>query len=128
MTKWICGTLLTFSSFAMAETKTYYVEKMHCEGCVAGVKEKVCQLENVDKTKCDVKLGEMTISSMDGKTLNDKAISEAVKAAGYEMASAPPAGGNKMACEHGSQACSDKNCNCHKGDHSKGKKSSKKGV
>jgi periplasmic mercuric ion binding protein len=145
MLKGLVASLLIFSSAALAETKTYKVEGMHCESCVMGVKEKLCGMEGI--AKCDVEVGKVTLTS-DNK-IDDNAVTNAIQAAGYKIAThhegeehggmkcdhkdAKTCGGDGCGCNHDGKTCtcdhSKGGCSCeHKGDHKTHKKAKKKGA
>ena len=142
----IAAGLLIFSSMAWAETKTYNVQGMHCEGCVSSVKEKVCGLEGI--AKCDVEVGKVTLTTKEGAKLDDNAVTNAVEAAGYKVTNEPMnskmVAKGKMSCEHhDAKTCGETGCGCNKDgktcqcdhekggchcDHQKGGKAKKKGA
>ena len=114
--------LLIFSSSAFAETKTYNIEGMHCEGCVDAVKAKVCGLEGI--SKCDVQIGKATLTTAGDAKLDDNAVTNAVQSAGYKVVEKPVK--TAMSCDEKSKSCGE-SCSCdHKnGKHHKTKKSNK---
>jgi copper chaperone CopZ len=84
--------LSVFSFFTMAETFEYKVEGMTCSSCQKTVKSAVCKVPGI-KT-CDVQVGTMKLTSEEGKTLDQAAISTALddvnkkKKTQYKIASA----------------------------------------
>jgi periplasmic mercuric ion binding protein len=109
------GQMLIFSSAALAETKTYNVEGMHCENCAANIKAKVCALEGVEK--CEVEVGKVTLTTKGDAKLDDGAVTTAVQAAGYNVVGTAK---SDIACSHDGKKSCDK--------HHKGHKAKKKGA
>lgn len=66
--------LMSFSVFA--ETYEYKIEGMTCQGCKTMVKGSVCALPGIKA--CDVQIGSMKLTSEDGKTLDQTAITNAL--------------------------------------------------
>lgn len=68
-------TLLT-GALIHAETYQYEISGMHCGSCKKAVSSTVCKIPGI-KT-CNVSVGSMTLTSEDGKTLDQAAITKAV--------------------------------------------------
>jgi len=68
--------LAFFGLSAMADTYEYTIEGMSCSGCKNMIKAAVCGLPGI-KT-CKVEIGSMKLTSDDGKTLDQAAITQAL--------------------------------------------------
>ncbi len=69
--------LISLTSFlAFAETYEYKIDGMTCQGCKSMVKGTICELPGI-KT-CEVEIGSMKLTSEDGKTLDQAAITNAL--------------------------------------------------
>lgn len=62
--------------------KTYRVEGMTCGHCELSVREEVEELAGVESARADRSTGRLTVVG----EVDDAAVREAVKAAGYEVA------------------------------------------
>lgn len=69
-------TLFTLSSFA--ETFEYKIDGMSCGGCKAMIKSVICELPGIKS--CTVEIGSMKLSSEDGKSIDQEAITKALAA------------------------------------------------
>jgi copper chaperone len=67
----------------VSETVTYNVPKIHCAHCGASIKEEVSEVAGVESVDVDVDTKVVTIQ---GESLDDKAIRAAIEEAGYEAA------------------------------------------
>lgn len=77
----VMATVLALSTAAFAaETRTYDIKGMTCDGCVKYVKAQVCALKGVES--CNVEVGKVVLS---GNGLNDDEIKAAVDKAGYKV-------------------------------------------
>lgn len=77
------GVLLVFAALtSSAETSTFPVKGMTCGACVKSIEAKVCALDFVDKSQCNVSIGKVVLTSKKGKTIDAKAVASAVEAAG----------------------------------------------
>lgn len=65
-----------FCTLSFADTFQYELKGMHCGACKKAISSTVCKLPGI-KT-CDVAIGSMTLTSEDGKTLDQTAIKNAV--------------------------------------------------
>lgn len=78
---------LLFSQSAFSETAQFKIKGMHCGGCVDAIKAEVCEANDLGLLQCDVKVGEMNLSSLSNQKLDIDKIKTLVKKAGYEVAS-----------------------------------------
>ncbi len=62
--------------------KTYFVQGMTCGHCELSVREEVEELAGVESAQADRATGRLTVVG----DVDDSAVREAVKAAGYEVA------------------------------------------
>lgn len=67
----------------MSVTRTYTVEGMTCQHCVASVKEEVGEVPGVREVAVDLATGRLDVS---GSELDDAAVRAAVEEAGYSVA------------------------------------------
>ena len=65
-------------------TRTYTVTGMTCAHCVASVSEEVAEVAGVEAVDVDLASGRLDVT---GATFSDDEIAEAVREAGYEVAS-----------------------------------------
>ena len=79
------GFLTIFSaSFALAETGTFQIEGMTCNGCVKNIEGSVCKkMDNLEK--CEVKVGSMVLTSKKGQNIDVKKAEQLVDQAGYKV-------------------------------------------
>ncbi len=70
---------LLINTFSLAETYQYEVSGMHCGACKKAIRSTVCAIPGV-KT-CDISIGSMTLSSEDGKSIDQVAVKKAVQEA-----------------------------------------------
>lgn len=64
-------------------TRTYRVQGMTCEHCVAAVTRELGALDAVTDVQVELTTGEVTVRS--GRPLEDAAVAAAVDEAGYEL-------------------------------------------
>ena len=69
-----------------ATTRTYTVQGMTCDHCVASVDEEVSELAGVDRVEVDLASGRLEVT---GTAFSDNEIRAAVEEAGYELATNP---------------------------------------
>lgn len=130
MFKWIFTGLLIFSTAVLAETKTYKIEGMTCEGCVKTLNKKVSKLKGLEKF--EAKVGELTVTSKGA--IDEKAAQGAIEAAGFKVATGEvAASGEKKSCSGDSENCEhckEKHAKGESCDHKKHKehKHKKKGA
>lgn len=65
----------------VSETKTFAVRGMSCSHCEAAIRRSVAALDGVAEAVADAQSGTLTVSGR----INDQAVGEAVRAAGYEL-------------------------------------------
>lgn len=63
--------------------KTYIVEGMTCGHCELSVREEIEELDGVESASADRRTGRLTVS---GQGIDDAAVREAVRAAGFTVA------------------------------------------
>ena len=68
---------------AEAVARTYTVEGMSCDHCVASVSREVASIDGVDRAEVDLATGRLVVS---GARLDDDAVQAAVERAGYRLA------------------------------------------
>lgn len=71
--------LLIFSSIAIADSKIYTVEGMHCGDCAKKIEAELCPA--VGAETCKVELGKVTLISK--KPLDDAKVMKLVKKSGH---------------------------------------------
>lgn len=64
-----------------SKTKTFAVQGMSCGHCEAAIRRSVASLDGVTEAVADAKAGTLTVSGR----IDDQAVGEAVRAAGYEL-------------------------------------------
>jgi copper chaperone len=64
-------------------TRTYTVQGMTCDHCVASVHEEVSELAGVDRVEVDLASGRLEVT---GSAISDDEVRAAVEEAGYELA------------------------------------------
>ena len=67
----------------MTDTKTFAVPAIHCSHCAASIKEEVASIDGVEAVDVDLDTKVVTIR---GRTLDERALREAIAEAGYEAA------------------------------------------
>jgi copper chaperone len=65
------------------ELRTYNVEGMSCEHCVAAVTAEVCELRGVSSVEVDLASGAVSVR---GSDIDGEAVRVAVEEAGYSLA------------------------------------------
>ena len=65
--------------------KTYIVEGMTCQHCVASVTEEIAEIDGVDKVEVDLGTGSVVVGS--AVALDEASVEAAVAEAGYRLAS-----------------------------------------
>ena len=63
--------------------KTYTVRGIHCQSCVANIRESVGELAGISEVDVDLGTEKVVVR---GEEINDAAIREAIASAGYEAA------------------------------------------
>ncbi len=71
--------LLIFSSIAIADSKIYTVEGMHCEDCAKKIEAELCPAVGADT--CKVEMGKVTLISK--KPLDDAKVTKLIKKSGH---------------------------------------------
>ncbi len=71
--------LLVFSSVAVADSKIYTVEGMHCEDCAKKIEAELCPA--VGAQTCKVEMGKVTLVSK--KPLDDAKVTKLIKKSGH---------------------------------------------
>ncbi len=67
----------------MSESRTFQIEGMSCEHCVAAVSGALSALPGVEEVEVDLAAGTAVVS---GAVPDEDAVSEALEEAGYELA------------------------------------------
>jgi len=67
----------------VSEERTYTVQGMSCEHCVAAVSESLAALPGVERVSVDLDSGRALV---DGTEIEDAAVAAAVEEAGYTLA------------------------------------------
>jgi copper chaperone len=67
----------------MSADRTYVVQGMTCQHCVASVSEEVSEISGVARVDVDLESGRLTVS---GEGFGDEDVRAAVEEAGYEVA------------------------------------------
>jgi len=67
----------------MSESAVYRVPALHCAHCERAVREEVSSVRGVSSVDVDLELKLVTVA---GEPLDDKAVRQAIEAAGYEVA------------------------------------------
>jgi copper ion binding protein len=70
-------------SETITATRTYSVQGMTCDHCVASVNEEVSELTGVDRVEVDLASGRLEVT---GEAFSDDEVRAAVQEAGYELA------------------------------------------
>jgi copper chaperone len=65
------------------ETRVYTVPDIHCEHCVASIREEVSEIAGVEAVEVDL---ESKLVTVQGSVLDDAAIRAAIEEAGYDVA------------------------------------------
>jgi copper chaperone len=65
------------------EARSYTVPGMHCDHCVAAVREEVSEVPGVEEVTVDLETKRVDVA---GQSLDDAAIRTAIEEAGYEAA------------------------------------------
>jgi copper chaperone len=68
----------------MSTERTYTVQGMTCQHCVASVQEEVGEVDGVERVDVDLATGAVTVV---GEGVDDAAVRAAVDEAGYEVVS-----------------------------------------
>lgn len=63
--------------------KTYTVKGIHCQSCVANIRESVGELAGISEVDVDLNTERVVVR---GQEIDDAAIREAIASAGYEAA------------------------------------------
>ncbi len=79
--------LLIFSSLALADSKVYTVQGMHCGDCAKKIESQLCPA--VGAETCQVEIGQVTLVSK--KPLDDAKVAKLVKEAGHYKVTASKA-------------------------------------
>ncbi len=80
----LTAALIALSNAAIAAGAVVSVPAAHCEMCADALKQSFGKQEAVKSVSLDVEKRELTIDFHDGKTLDDAAITDTVKAAGFD--------------------------------------------
>ena len=67
----------------MPETRIYTVPDVHCEHCVASIREEVSEVAGVEAVDVDL---ESKLVTVRGSELDDAALRAAIEEAGYDAA------------------------------------------
>jgi copper chaperone len=65
------------------KTRVYTVPDVHCEHCVASIREEVAEVAGVEAVDVDL---ESKLVTVQGSVLDDAAIRAAIEEAGYDVA------------------------------------------
>ena len=71
--------LLVFSSIALADSKIYTVEGMHCGDCAKKIESELCP--SMGAETCKVEMGKVTLVSK--KPLDDAKVTKLIKKSGH---------------------------------------------
>lgn len=89
MWKWLALGMVLFATTALADTKklTVKIAGMTCPACAASVEGRLKKLKAVDSVDVNISKGTATLTVKDGQGLDDIAVTQAVKDAGYTVLS-----------------------------------------
>lgn len=79
MLKAFFTSLLIFSSLALADSKVYSVQGMHCGDCAKKIEAGLCPA--IGAETCQVEIGQVTLVSK--KPLDDAKVAKLIKEAGH---------------------------------------------
>lgn len=89
MRKWLALGIVLFAATALADAKklTVKIDGMTCPSCAASVEGQFKKLKQVDSVDINIRKGTATLTLKDGQDLDDTAVTQAVKDAGYKAVS-----------------------------------------
>lgn len=86
---------LATASLALADTVSYQVKGMHCGACQKAIEAKVCKMEGVQSCKVELtnpkkKMGQITLTTAQGKPVDAVEVEKMVSSAGdYHLIRTP---------------------------------------